>query len=72
MRKRGRCDVLHQDLGDVHGGDGVAQAHRRHEGRESVRICLVDKVVDGGLVSSLLIDEIEGFLLGGQDSLVEK
>lgn len=72
MRRGWEGDVFHQELGDVHGGDGVAQTHRRHEGREPVGIGLVDEVVDGGLVSALLIDEVEGGLLGGQDSLVQK
>ena len=71
-RRERNCDVFDQDLGDVHGGNGIAQTHRRHERSKPVGIGLVDKVVDGGLVSSLLIDEVEGCLFGGQNGLVEK
>ena len=72
MRRERNCDVFDQDLGDVHGGNGIAKTHRRHERSKPVGIGLVDKVVDGGFVSSLLIDKVEGCLLGGQNRLVEK
>ena len=72
MRRERNCDVFDQDLGDVHGGNGIAKTHRRHEWSKPVGIGLVDKVVDGGYVSSLLIDKVEGCLLGGQNRFVEK
>ena len=72
MRRERNCDVFDQDLGDVHGGNGIAKTHRRHERSKPVGIGLVDKVVDGGYVSSLLIDKVEGCLLGGQNRFVEK
>ena len=46
MRRERNCDVFDQDLGDVHGGNGIAKTHRRHERSKPVGIGLVDKVVE--------------------------